>query len=329
MRLLLTGGCGFVGHHLVEGVLKKTDWEIVVLDALTYAGNLNRLKDISIWEKEKKRVKFVWHDLKAPISKTTDKLIGEIDYIWHLSAESHVQKSLEDSIPFVLSNVLGTAYLLEWLKEKNFKVYIGFNTDEVFGPAPLEVNYKEKDKFYPSNPYSATKASQWCLEYSFYKSFQMPIIQVHSMNIYGERQHPEKFIPKTVKAILKKEKVIIHGLPGNISSRKWIHAREVCNALLFLTAEGKIGETYNVVGKEMDVLTLANFISKTIRGKELSEKEIEFIDFHATRPGHDRRYSLDGSKLAKLGFRPELTLEKSLKKTIEWMIEPENRKWLN
>jgi len=114
--VLITGACGFIGHHLVEGVLKETDWEIIILDALTYAGNLNRLTDISNWEKEKHRVKFVWHDLKSPISESTHKMIGELDCIWHLAAESSVDRSLEDSIPFVISNIVGTANLLEYVK---------------------------------------------------------------------------------------------------------------------------------------------------------------------------------------------------------------------
>ncbi|HOK97498.1 MAG TPA: GDP-mannose 4,6-dehydratase, partial [Candidatus Paceibacterota bacterium] len=134
--ILITGGGGFIGHHFVEGLLKKTDWDIVILDALTYAGNLNRLTDIDIWDKEKHRVKFVWHDLRAPISDTTHKMIGDLDFIWHLAAESHVDRSLEDSRPFVMSNVLGTANLLEYVKkyQPSLKKFVTFSTDEVFGP---------------------------------------------------------------------------------------------------------------------------------------------------------------------------------------------------
>jgi len=333
--LLLTGGAGFVGHHLVEGVLKQTNWNIVVLDCLTYAGNLNRLTDINIWDKVKHRVKFVWHDLKSPISNIIDKEIGKIDYIWHLAAESHVDRSLENSIPFVLSNVLGTANLLEWIKKKQaFLDYplktIVFSTDEVFGPAPFGIYWKEEDRFKPSNPYSATKVGEECLAYAFAHSFKLPILIVRSMNIYGERQNPEKFIPKTVKSILDGKKVIIHGTPEiGFSSRCWIHAREVCNALLFLTEKGVPEESYHIVGEERDVLYLANRICQIIKRRPLKEEEIEYVDFHSTRPGHDMRYALDGSKLKNMGFKYSMSFEQSFDKTIRWMIQKENLRWLN
>ena len=128
MRILITGGAGFLGHHIVEQLLKNTNWEIVILDSLNYAGSLNRLLDIEIWEREKHRIKFVWHDLKAPVLESLHKIIGNLDYVWHLAAESHVDRSLEDSIPFVMSNVLGTANLLEYVKKKqpNLRKYIQF-----------------------------------------------------------------------------------------------------------------------------------------------------------------------------------------------------------
>ena len=680
-RILITGGCGFIGHHLVEGLLKQTDWEIIVLDGLTYAGNLNRLTDIDIWEKEKHRVKFIWHDLKAPISETTDKIIGNLDYIWHLAAESHVDRSLEDSIPFVMSNVVGTANLLEYVKkyQPNLKKFVTFSTDEVFGPAPFGVDYKEGDVCNPSNPYSASKEGEEAISKSFAFSFGLPImitrchdketkiwtnegiknidevkkgdlvwtlvnnkelklqpiqeifiqnnyegemieiksnkynflvtpdhrmltkkrygennysikiaknllnlrtterhyiplsgewngldaefidiskyirkekyfnvkeiqtkikteslmafigwyisegsyfgnkngdgtisigcvkhkeevkeiirqlgfepreygknrrdIEFHSvlfvdflkqfgkgaenktipdwvlnydkkylkilykalmegdgsiqksykryytksrklaekvaelviklgfaagikerwtfdplknkksksyyvnirksigglekknikktyykgkvwcirtpsgnffierngeiacsgntMNVIGERQHPEKFVPKVIKAVLENKPITIHGVPGNISSRKWIHARNVCDALLFLMDKGEIIEKknqndashgiYHIVGEEKTALDLANEIAKIIRGKELDNSEIEFVDFHRTRPGHDLRYSLDGSKLLNLGFKYKYSLDESLEKMVKWMIKPENQKWL-
>ncbi|HOL90297.1 MAG TPA: GDP-mannose 4,6-dehydratase [Candidatus Pacearchaeota archaeon] len=341
MRILITGGSGFIGHHLVEGVLKETDWEIIILDALTYAGNLNRLTDIEIWEKGKNRVKFIWHDLKSPISESTHKLIGSLDYVWHLAAESHVDRSLEDSIPFVMSNVVGTANLLEYVKryQPDIKKFVTFSTDEVFGPAPINIDYKEGDVCNPSNPYSASKEGEEAISKAFAFSFGLPIMISRTMNVYGERQHAEKFIPKTVRSILNNETVIIHGLPGNISSRKWIHARNVCSALLFLMDKGELIEkkyqndashgVYHIVGEERDVLDLANRISKIIKNKELDPSEVEYVDFHRTRPGHDLRYSLSGEKLKNLGFEYKSSFEDSFDKTIKWMIKPENQKWLN
>lgn len=329
MRILVTGGIGFVGHHLVEHLLKNTNWEIVILDNLNYAGNLNRLTDIDIWEKEKDRVKFVWHDLKAPISETTHKMIGDLDYIWHLAAESHVERSLEDSVPFVMSNVLGTTNLLEYVKKNqpNLKKYIQFSTDEVYGPAPEGVFYKEWDRLKPSNPYSAAKGGGDLLAFAFSRSFKLPILITRSMNIFGERQHPEKFIPKVVRAILNNETTVIHGVPGNISSRCWIHARNVADALIFLLKKGEPEEIYNIVGEERSILDLANRISGVIRGGKLKEEEIEYVDFHRTRPGHDRRYALDGTKLKEMGWAPKSTLEESFDKMIEWMVK--HPEWLN
>ena len=334
MRLLITGAAGFVGHHLVEGVLKLTDWEIVILDCLTYAGSLNRLTDTGIWEQEKHRVKFIWHDLKAPISKTTHRMIGKVDYVWHLAAESHIWNSLIDAVPFAY-NVVGTTNLLEYLKhyQPNLKRYIGFNTDECFGPAEQGVFCKEDDKFYPSNPYSGSKAGQWCMEYAFAHSFKMPISMVHSMNVFGERQHLEKFIPMTTKNILEGKLVVLHGIQGtnDISSRCWIHAREVCNALLFLTEKAKNEESYNIVGEERNVLNVANLINQVIKGegKFLKDNEVKWIDYHLTRPGHDLRYALDGLKLKKMGFEYKMGLDESFEKTIRWMIQKENLRWLN
>ncbi|MDD5145564.1 MAG: GDP-mannose 4,6-dehydratase [Candidatus Pacebacteria bacterium] len=327
-KLLLTGGAGFVGHHLVEGVLKNTDWEIVILDCLTYAGNLNRLTDILIWEKEKHRVKFIWHDLKSPIAETTHKMIGDLDYIWNLAAESHVERSLEDSIPFVMSNVLGTANLLEYIKhyQPNLKKFVQFSTDEVYGPAPEGVYYKEWDRLKPSNPYSGAKAGGDMMAFAFAHSFGLPILITRSMNIFGERQHPEKFIPKTVKTILEGKPVLVHGVPGQISSRCWIHARNVCDALLFLMEKGEREDIYNIVGEERSALDLANRISRIIKNRDLAENEIEYLDYHKTRPGHDRRYALDGTKLKEMGWQPKFTLDQSFDKMIRWMLE--NKKWL-
>jgi len=329
--LLITGMAGFIGHHILEGVLKETDWNVVGLDDLTYAGNLNRLTDIGPWEQEKHRVKFVWHDLRSPISETIRKMIGTVDYVWHLAAESHIDKSLEDSIPFVMANVLGTANLLEYVKhyQPNLERYVQFSTDETYGAAPDGVFFNEEAILRPSNPYSASKAGADMMAYSFAHAFKIPIIITRSMNVFGERQHPEKFIPKTVKAILENKKVVIHGSPGEVSSRFWIHARNVADFLIFLMDKGQSKEIYNIVGEERDVVTVANMVAQIIKGRPLLEEEIQYVEFHQARPGHDRRYALDGAKARGLGWQPKLNFEESLNKMVKWMIAPHNRRWLN
>jgi len=342
-KLLITGAAGFIGHHLIEGVLKQTDWDIIILDCLTYAGSLNRLSDINIWEQEKHRVKFVWHDLKSPISETTHKQIGELNYIWHLAAESDVGRSLDDCIPFVMSNVVGTANLLEYTKknQQGLERFIYFSTDEVFGPAPGGVFYKEGDVCNPSNPYSASKEGAEAISKAFAFSFGLPITITRTMNVFGERQHPEKFIPMVIGNVSRGKKVTIHGVKGTteISSRCWIHAREVCNAMLFVTKHGEFLKkdrqnesgygAYHIVGEEKDVLYLANKISNVINGRDLKREEIEWINFHQTRPGHDLRYALSGDKLKKAGFNYSFTLEESFGRMVRWCVQSENRRWLN
>jgi len=329
--VLITGVAGFIGHHLVEGVLKQTDWNVVGLDSLTYAGNLSRVNDIGPWAEHQHRFKFVWHDLRSPLSETVHKMIGPVDYIWHLAAESHIDKSLEDSVPFVMSNVLGTANILEYVKryQPNLSRFVQFSTDEVYGAAPDGVFFNEEAPLKPSNPYSASKAGAEMMAYTFGHAFGTPVITTRSMNVFGERQHPEKFIPKTVKAILENQKVIIHGSPNEVSFRFWIHARNVADFLIFLMEKGKNRETYNIVGVERSVLDVANRISQIIKGRPLAENEIQYVTFHDARPGHDRRYALDGTKAKELGWGAKLNFEESFDKMVHWMIADQNRRWLN
>jgi len=329
-KILITGGAGFIGHHVVEHFLKNTDWEIVILDSLNYAGNLNRLSSISIFEANRHRIKFVYHDLRAPITGGVANMIGQVDYILHLAAETHVDRSLQDPTPFVYSNVVGTLNMLEFARnyQTYLKCYIQISTDEVYGPTPEGINWKEWDRLKPSNPYSATKAGADCLALAYANSYKMPIMVTRTMNNFGERQHPEKFIPKTIRHLSNGEKVIIHGTPDNIGSRHWLHARNHADALLFLLTHGENGEIYNVVGEiELNNLEMANKIAKVVINRELMAEEIEFIDFHKSRPGHDRRYALDGTKIREMGWKPTVPFDESLERTIKWTLK--HKEWLN
>ena len=326
-HLLITGGCGFVGSHVIEGVLKQTDWNITVLDRLDISGSLERLRDIDIWEKQKHRVKFIWWDLKASVNDITSAQIGNPDYIWHLAASSHVDRSIEDPMSFVMDNVVGTCNILNYARTvKDLQLFIYFSTDEVFGPAPEGTNFKEWDRYKSGNPYAASKAGGEELAIAFENTYKLPIIVTHTMNVVGERQHPEKFIPMCIRKILNGETITIHANKDKTKAgqRHYIHARNVCSALLFLTQNSSSpGNKYNIVGeRELDNLELAQFIAKVI-GKEL---KYEMVDFHSSRPGHDLRYALDGTKLKSLGFRYPLNFEQSLTKTIKWYIK--NQDWL-
>lgn len=326
MRILITGGCGFIGHHFVEHVFKNTDWEIIIIDRLSYASNgFERLRDTEILNDN--RVKVFTCDLILPLSEGLIKEIGELDYIVHMAAETHVDNSIKDPQLFLDNNIKSTYNLLEYARNHlpNLKTFFYFSTDEVFGPALGETLYKEWDRHKPTNPYSASKsaAEQICVAYE--NTYKTPLMIVNVMNAFGERQHVEKFIPLCIKKLLNNEKIYIHSYPDKKRSgtRFYIHGRNIAAAVLFLIKNGKIGEKYNISGeREVSNLKMAQFIAKFMN-KEL---DYEMVDFHSDRPGHDLRYGLDGNKLFDMGFKLPLNFEESLQKTVEWTLE--NQKWL-
>jgi len=339
-RALITGGAGFIAHHLIGYLLKETDWEIVTLDRLDYSGNLNRLNDIleEFSSEEKKRVKVVFHDLKAELNPLIRSEIGKVDYILHLAAGSHVDRSIEYPMEFVLDNVVATCNILEFARtqKENLKRFIYFSTDEVFGPAPNGIKYKEHDRYNSTNPYSATKAGGEELAVAYENTYGLPIFITHTMNVFGERQHPEKYIPMCIKKVRDGETVTIHSdstktIPG---SRHYIHAEDVASAILFLLVNAKESwnlpdETgakcpkFNIVGsEELDNLELAKIIAEA-QGQELN---YELIDFHSSRPGHDLRYALDGSKMEKLGWVPAKSVRERIADVTNWTLE--NSRWI-
>jgi dTDP-glucose 4,6-dehydratase len=342
-RVLITGGAGFIGHHVVDMFLSKTDWEIISLDRLDYSGNLNRLDSVvSVYPKsEQKRVKVVFHDLKAEINSLTANLIGKVDHIIHLAASSHVDRSISHPMEFVLDNVVGTCNILNFARtQNNLERFIYFSTDEVFGPAPKGVNYSEKERYNSSNPYSATKAGGEELAVAFENTYKLPIFITHTMNVFGQRQHPEKYIPMCIRKVRDDETVFIHSdhtrtIPG---SRFYIHGADVADAIHFLlnlnsSQMEKIYEPdyggakcpkFNVVGKEeIDNLQLAKYIAQ-VQNKEL---KYEMIDFHTSRPGHDLRYALSGDFMRDLGWEPQYTLQDRIKEVVDWSIA--NQEWIN
>lgn len=321
----MTGGAGFIGHHLVEHILKTTDWEVVTLDRLDTSGNLNRLTDLSCWKYEKKRVRVIFHDLRADISTQLRAQIGNIDHIFHLAAATHVDRSISDPFSFVMDNVVGTCNILNYARVEMIPFFL-FSTDEVFGPAPKGVLYTEWSRYKSGNPYSATKAGAEELTLSFFNTYGLPVMISHCMNVFVERQHPEKFIPMSIRRIRDGEAVTIHSdATKTVSgSRFYIHARNVAAAVLFLVKNGEPGEKYNIVGeKEVSNLEMASAIAK------IQERPLlyEMVDFHSSRPGHDLRYGLNGEKLKNLGFVPSVSFEKSLEKTVTWSLK--NERWLN
>ena len=335
--ILITGGAGFIAHHVVDYLLAKTDWNIVTLDRLDYSGNLNRLHDV-VRRHEKttqNRVRTVFHDLKAELNPQIINMIGHVDYIAHLAAGSHVDRSIEYPMEFVMDNVIGTVNILEYARKiEGLERFIYFSTDEVFGPAPEGVNYKENDRYNSTNPYSASKAGAEELVVAYENTYKLPAIITHTMNVFGERQHPEKYIPMCIRRARDGEKITVHSDPTKekAGSRHYIHASDVADALYFLLNYdmnklspdygGAKCQKFNIVGgEELDNLELAKMIAD-IQGKALN---YEMVDFHSSRPGHDLRYALDGSKMAEMGWNPKPVRERLIE-TVDWTLK--NNEWL-
>ena len=276
------------------------------------------------------------HDLKAELNPEICSTIGRVDYISHLAAGSHVDRSISHPLEFVMDNVVGTANILDYARKvDNLKRFAYFSTDEVFGPAPKGVNYKENDRYNSTNPYSATKAGAEELVVAYENTYGLPSFITHTMNVFGERQNPEKYIPMVIRKVRDEESVTVHANKEKTvaGSRHYIHAEDVAEALLFLyrydietikpDETGAKCQKFNIVGKdEIDNLELAQFIAK-VQKKNLL---YEMVDFHSQRPGHDLRYALDGSKMKNMGWEPQSAYRR-LKNVVNWTLK--NNRWLS
>lgn len=332
-RLLLTGASGFIGSHFLEHVLTNTDWYIVCVCSWKHKGTPERIEEVLGSSEWRHRVKVITHDLESPFTARTKERIGDVDYIVNFAAESHVDRSIEDPVSFIKNNVDVALTMLELAREKKPKAFVQISTDEVYGAAPDGVNHMEWAPIIPSNPYSASKAMQEAAAIAYWRTYGVPVIITNTMNNFGEMQDSEKYIAKCVRMIANEETLTVHGRKGDIGSRYYLHARNHADAVLFLLQNTIPAgyeyeyvmepDRYNVVGDiELDNLTVATYIAK-ILGKEL---KYELTDFHATRPGHDRRYALDGSKLKELGWTPPLEFMPSLERYIKWTLA--HKTWL-
>jgi dTDP-glucose 4,6-dehydratase len=325
-RILITGGAGFIGSHIVEHIYKHTDWDIVIIDKLSYASKgLARLKHAELIDVD--RVSIFTYDLTLPITQGLVSEIGDVTFIIHMAAETHVDNSISTPGPFIHNNIMSTVNILEYSRrQSSLKRFFYFSTDEIYGSAPENVAYKENDPHNPTNPYSASKSASEMICVAYENTYKIPLVITNLMNVFGERQHVEKFIPKCIKYILKGKMIKIHAdktctIPGK---RHYIHGRNVASAILFLVFNAVNGERYNIVGeKELNNLELAQLIAE-IMGKEL---KFELVNFHEKRAGHDLVYRLSGEKLLKLGWSPPKGFEDSLKKTVLWTLE--HKEWLD
>lgn len=338
-RVLLTGGCGFIGAHTVEHFLLTTDWHIVVLDGLRYAGNVQRLTQAKSFDPS--RVTVLYHDLREPFYDDLVRDIGDVDYIISMASDSHVDRSIDHPVPFVKNNVAVVLNTLEYARRVKPEKFIQIGTDEIFGPAPDGVSHKEDDPLKPSNPYSASKASQEMIAFSYWRTYGVPLICTRTMNNFGERQHPEKFVPKVIRQVMRGETVTIHAQPLRPNadplnsmqwisgSRVWLHARNHADALRFILQNiepVKFGDNasvpvrFNIAGeREITNLAMGDLIA-SILNKPLHYR---MVDFHSSRPGHDLRYSLDGSALCAAGWKQPMNLHQSFEKMVKWVVDNE------
>lgn len=326
MNVLITGCCGMLGHHMIEHFLKNTDWNIVGIDKLSYASRgLDRLRSFKALENPRFKM-FIW-DLCSELTVGLIKELGNVNIIIHLAADTHVDNSISTPIPFVLNNVTSTLNLLEYSRKlTGLKLFLYFSTDEIYGVAEGDTLFKEWDRQNPTNPYSASKAASENICLAYANTYKTPVIITNTMNIIGERQHIEKFLPKIIHSIMNEIEIPVHcyadcKTPG---TRFYIHARNVSDAILFVIKNGKIGDKYNISGeREISNLELIQIVS-SIMNKEAKTK---MVNFHSDRPGHDLRYGLDDSKLRSMGWKPPIDFDTSLEKTVIWTME--NKEWLN
>ncbi|MDD5491234.1 MAG: dTDP-glucose 4,6-dehydratase [bacterium] len=313
MKILVTGGAGFIGSNFIRYIMKKyPDYKIVNLDKLTYAGNLDNLKDLE----KNKHYEFVRGDIAD--QKIVGKWAKEVQAIVNFAAETHVDRSIVNAGDFVKTNVFGTYTLLEAAKKNSITKYIQISTDEVYGSIEKGA-FKEADNLKPSSPYSATKASADLMALSYYTTYQLPVIITRSSNNFGPYQFPEKVIPLFITNALEDQPVPLYGDGRNV--RDWVYVLDNCEAIDQVMHKGKAGEIYNIGGN--NELTNIELTKKIL---ELLGKKDELIRSVTDRLGHDRRYSLDCFKLrSELGWKPQYDFNQALQDTITWYKE--NKSW--
>lgn len=312
MKILVTGGAGFIGSNFIRFILKKyPDYTIVNLDKFTYCGNIENLQDV----KDNPRYQSIKGDISD--TDTVKKAIDGCDAVINFAAESHVDRSIKDPNRFVKTNVHGAMTLLKCARELNIARFVQIGTDEVYGSIERG-SFTEKSNLNPRSPYSASKAGADLLALSFYATYQLPVVVTRSSNNFGPYQYPEKIVPLFITNALDNKKLPVYG--DGLNMRDWLFVLDNCEAIDIVLHKGAIGEIYNVSG------------SAEIRNIDLTHKILDYlkkpydlIEFVEDRPGHDRRYSLDSSKIEALGWKPKHNFEEALKETIDWYKN--NRNW--
>lgn len=341
-RVLLTGHGGFVGHHCLEYFLENTDWEIICIDSFRHKGTCRRVVEVC----DNPRVKTYKHDLSVPIDRQLKNLLFDvqkegdsyvekpIDYIINMASESAVERSTTDPVSCLRNNYELAINMLEFARTCNgLQLFIQVSTDEVYGEASPNGAHKEWDVIMPSNPYAASKAAQEALAISYWRTYGLPIVITNTMNIIGERQDPEKFLPKIIQKISLGEEMPIYGdSPSSIGTRCYLHAKNMADALVFLSTKTptlyqdfvKNGNSYearpdryNICGDtELNNLEMAQLVAE-LMGKELRYK---LIPSESARPGYDRRYMLDGQKMKDMGWSQPMSFRDSIQSIVNWSL---------
>ena len=337
-RILLTGASGFVGSHVLRHLLVNTDWEIVTPVTFRHKGDSERiasaLEGNEAWHR---RVHVIMCDLTQTLSHRTKLRFGDVSEIWNVASESHVDRSIEEPGPFIANNVALMTNLLDYARElgDDLDLFLQMSTDEVYGPAPAGYAHVEWDTIKPSNPYSASKAAQEAIAFSYWRTYNVPVVITNTMNIIGEMQDPEKFVPMTIQKLLNGEPMTVHVSPTDVSgSRFYLHARNLADAWLYLSRQFEAldvntypystePDRFHIVG-EYEVYNdeMVNTIGEILG----VPANIERVNFHESRPGHDLRYALDGDKIAGLGWVAPMPFFESLRRTVEWTVK--HPEWL-
>jgi len=331
MKIIVTGGCGFIGSNFVLKMASNKSNKLMIIDKLTYAGNQNNLSSI----KNKSNYTFIRADIcdKKPIENAINNF--HPDAIVHFAAESHVDNSISGPMSFINTNILGTAILLEicqsYIKSQNnnyFK-FLHVSTDEVFGSLKSTGTFSEKSPYNPSSPYSASKASSDHLVRAWYKTYNFPGLITNCSNNYGPYQYPEKLIPLIIKNCIDEEPLPIYGKGMNI--RDWLFVEDHCDAIYSVLLDGKVGETYNIGGnnelQNIEIVKHICSIMDEVKPRKNGQSYDKLISFVPDRPGHDFRYSINTSKIKKeLGWKPKESFKSGIRKTIKWYLD--NINWL-
>ena len=344
MKVLLTGASGFVGAHVLRHLLMNTDWEILAPVSFRHKGLPERIESSVCGDPAwARRVDLPHWDMINPASPALQRAATGCDVFMNVASESHVDRSIEDPADFVSNNVQLMLNVLDLARAVGPRLFLQMSTDEVYGPAYGDTLHQEWDPIVPSNPYAASKAMQEALCTSYWRTYGVPVVTTNTMNIVGEMQDPEKFVPMIIRNVLAGKPQSVHCAPdGTPGSRFYLHARNLADAWLYLTqwylGDGIPGagvgvpsyargfarpDRYHIVGeREVDNVSLVHMIAGFLGREAIVDK----VSFHSSRPGHDLRYALDGSKLARLGWRAPVSLEDGLRKTVNWTLE--HPEWL-